>query len=140
MKTELTVEQSAKLIELGVDASLASKCRVQHEADFEVEYRIVPQDEFCYEMASLNPQPIFDLSDILSILPKEIKGYQLHIDATIKGYNAAYYVIYDDEIIDICEIDNGDGGFSAPELIDSLYQLLIWTIENDYVKLNTEKK
>ena len=116
MKTELTVEQSAKLIELGVDASLASKCRVQDEAD------------------------LFDLSDILSILPKEIKGYQLHIDATIKGYSAAYYVIYDDEIMDIDEIDNGDGSFSAPELTDSLYKLLIWTIENNYLTLNTEKK
>ena len=136
-KTKLTVEQSAKLIELGVDASLASKCRVQHEADFEVEYRIVPHDEFCYEMASLNPQPIFDLSDILSILPKEIKfgitTYHLNIDYPPINQVAARYIDEDDE-------DNDLKGFMCGELIDSLYLLLIWVIEIGFVKLNTEKK
>ena len=133
MKTTPTIEESAHLIELGVDASLASKCRIQHEADGEVEYRIVPHDEYCYELASLNPQPIFDLSDILSILPKEIDGYHLNIEASDDGYDVSY-ILY----------DRNDGLLflgatpTAPELIDALNQLLIWCLENGHLK--TEKK
>ena len=133
MKTQLTIEESARLIELGVDASLASKCQVQHESDFEVEYRIVPHDEFCYEMASLNPQPMFDLADLLSILPKEIEdnaGRHLPLafswDIILCQWNAHYTCATP---LNIC---------AAPELIDSLYQLAIWCLENNHIK--TEKK
>lgn len=131
MKTELTLEQSAKLIELGVDASLASKCQVQHEADFEVETKIVPHDEFCYEMASLNPQPIFTLTDILTILPKEVIYNRVSENLTIfidNNKSTATYPFY----------NSNDADFESPELIDSLYQLLIWTITNGY--LNQKKK
>ena len=127
MKTTLTIEESGRLIELGVDASLASKCRVQHEVDDKVEYRIVPHDEFCYEMASLNPQPIFDLSDLLSILPKEIDGYHLKIGT----YHDEWYAEYN-------SIRFGGGCFYAPELIDALNQLAIWCLENGHLK--TEKR
>lgn len=72
MKQNLTVEQSSQLITLGVDESKASLCRIQHEADGEIEYRIVPHDEFCYEMNCLHPKPIFNLSDVLEMLPKVI--------------------------------------------------------------------
>ena len=133
MKTKLTIEESARLIELGVDAKLASKCQVQHEADFEVEYRIVPHDEFCYEMASLNPQPIFDLSDLLSILPKEIKQEDRHPMTVVYYWNStkkewiAYYDYVENTIM-----------ASASELIDSLNQLAIWCLENGHLK--TERK
>lgn len=131
MKTTLTIEQSQKLIELGVDPILASKCRVQHEADFEVEYRIVSHDEFCYEMASLDPQPIFDLSDLLSILPKEIDGYFLNISPNKFEWHVSY------ENMGINNIMFTKWGTSAPELIDALYQLLIYVLENN---LNQQKK
>ncbi|MDE7349675.1 MAG: hypothetical protein K2N25_01300, partial [Muribaculaceae bacterium] len=137
-KTTLTIEESARLFELGVDAEKASKCRVQHEADFEVEYRIVLHDEFCYEMASLNPQPIFDLSDLLSILPKEIDYNGLTYRLNMWVDKAIWYVEYVAEVEfnqwDTLNTDN----FESPELIDTLYHQAIWCLENGHLK--TEKK
>lgn len=65
MKLTLTPEQSQRLIELGVDASKAS--------DFEY------LDPYGLDDTIPTGVPIFDLSDILSLLPKEIDGYPLLI-------------------------------------------------------------
>ena len=126
MKTALTAEESAKLIELGIDPKLASKCRVQHEADDKVEYRIVPHDEFCYEMASLNPSPIFDLSDLLSILPRKL------IDK--RGENILLGMEFDDDYMAWTAYYLGSGNIETRiELIDALYQLVQWVVEHDYI-------
>lgn len=127
MKTALTPEQSAKLIELGIDPKLASKCRVQHEADDEVEYRIVPHDEFCYEMASLNPSPIFDLSDLLSILPRKIMIHRDGDTLSMIYHCGRWFVGYTN-----CAAWCGHVKI-APELIDALYQLVQWVVEHDYI-------
>lgn len=136
MKTKLTTEESARLIELGVDMKLASKCRVQHEADNEEEYRIVEHDEFCYEMASLNPKPIFDLTDLLSILPKEIKvgvtTFHLNIDYPLPDQVAARYIDPDD-------VDNDTLGVMCDELIDALYALLKNAIKCGYITTKSDK-
>ena len=131
MKTKLTPEESQRLIELGVDPDKASMCQIQHSADGETIYRIVEHDEFCYEMSCLRPKPIFDLSDILSLLPKEIEApdYWGEVDTCSLGittnndvWEASYYGV--------------DNVFrKAPELIDALYSLLVWAIENDYLNL-----
>ena len=124
MKTTLTIEESAKLIELGVDAKLASE---------EVATTI-------YEQEYNDPRhPIFTLTDILSILPKEITTSETIIgddftsalyiewDCILKKWNCGYYMLPR-------PVDVG----VAPELIDALYQLLIWVIENGH--LNKEKQ
>lgn len=122
MKTELTIEESARLIELGVDAKLASHDKV-----------VFDKNDKPYS------HPIYDLTDILSILPKEITTSE-----TIMG---------DDFTSDIginwySNVRLWKCGYTclplpynvgiAPELIDALYQLLIWCLENGYLK--TEKK
>lgn len=129
MKTELTTEESAKLIELGIDPKLASKgTHGQSYEDYCLGNPVTPEDI----------KPIFTLTDILSILPKEIdNGYNLNIDITGKYYGAAYVCWDEDEnwdavIKDIC--------FEAiaPELIDALNQLLIRVITSGHLKI--EKK
>ena len=127
MKTELTIEQSQKLIELGVDAKLASK----RWSNF---YHGITSEE-------LKICPLFGLSDLLSILPKEIDGNVISIisigfnpktEELDKGWTVTYVT---DHFIPAF----GDNPvFSAPELIDALNQLLIWTIEQGY--FNTEKR
>ena len=113
MKTKLSIEESALLIELGVDAKLASGW--DYEARTE----------------------LFTLTDIISILPKEIDGYMLNISTSESEWWVAY------ELTDNCDewyscVRDVIGTFGAPELIDALNQLLIWAIEHQYVK--TEKK
>lgn len=115
MKTNLTLSQSQHLIELGVDPSKASSV---YQADF-----------YGLDDASLSNSPIFTLSDILSLLPKEIIKencpYHLNIDYPyLTGGIAARYL--DEE---------GDSltGVLCPELIDAVFELLCWCITNKYV-------
>lgn len=108
MKTKLTIEESARLIELGVDAKLASfqEC--------------------------VTGTWVFTLTDILSILPKEIDDYYLNISA----YMAEWCVSY--ERTSCCDNFEIKCSRSAPELIDALNQLAIWAIEQGHLK--TEKQ
>ncbi len=125
MKTELTIEQSQRLIELGVDANKASK---------EIATTISEQEY------SDPCRPIFTLADLLGILPKEIEVESRDGDID----DAWLFLVWD---------TNGDyadnhewlaaytAGFTyiankhAPELIDATYSLLIWLIENKHIQL-----
>ena len=116
MKTTLTAEQSAELIKHGVDKDKASLMQ--------------DDDRGRWPYPSV---PIFTLADLLSLLPKEIKRdsldrpYVLHIireeDRTIAAYRR-----------DWDSITGADKRTS--EFIDSLYELLLWAIDNNHVKLD----
>lgn len=124
MKTTLTVKESARIIELGIDPQLASSVKYEETGRIRCGIELPPE-----------PRPIFTLTDILSILPKEIyskKGnifYSLTMVTQMFPLNSSAYYAH-----------SVHGKFSprmsTPELIDALYQLLIWTIENNYI--NTE--
>ncbi len=109
MKTTLSIEESARLIELGVDAKLAS----HKESNF---YNGISSEEFkiCH---------LFTLTDILAILPKEI---------TIIAESENLNIVMDDNgaLVGYPEFYEKHGcAFTAPELIDALNQLLCWTLE-----------
>lgn len=115
MKTNLTSEQSQRLIELGVDPSKASeKTKVYEPID--VNHRWVSK------------VPIFDLSDVLALLPKEATLNGITDNLTIiiepKRVLAGYPFYHSDEAM-----------FYAPELIDALFELLVWCITNKHVEL-----
>lgn len=117
MKTELTVEQSARLIELGVARSKASEnTEVGAWAD------------------SGYGKPIFTLADILAMLPKELcerrDGIRWDCHLSMCGYNGTWGAMY--------RLDSGDDFlvvFESPDLIDTLYELLIWCINEKYIDL-----
>ena len=119
MKTQLTAEQSAKLIELGVSSLRASEIK---EYDDEVSRWTHRGD------------PIFTLIDILNILPKEIKrsnynSYTFSIVADNHYWNVEYrYWRGDYAENDTLAL------FESEELIDALYSLLVWCLEKGYVK------
>lgn len=117
MKTTLTIEESAKLIKLGVDPKLASKTIVT--------------DEYNEQWENFQ-HPIFGLTDLLSILPKEIEynglTYGLNTWVESAVWNVEYCAekgVYDFLI---------DSNIDAPELIDALNQLLIWCLEQGHCK------
>lgn len=117
MKSLLTAEQSAKLIELGVSPERASEIKVEVKEPS----RGCP-NIYCSEVK----HPIFTLADILDILPKEVKihrdGDALSCGQWRVGYsNCAEYCNHTKV---------------APELIDALYSLLLWCLEKGYVKLD----
>ncbi len=109
MKTTLTIEQSQRLIELGISIDKASDSAIY--------------DEPCHRAY----MPIFTLTDLLGILPKKITidgvSLSLKMEWCYKQQWSASYIIgrY------FCE------PFCHAELIDALYSLLIWLIENKHI-------
>lgn len=116
MKTELTTEQSNHLIELGIPEEWASLC----EQSFDDGYR---------------KNPIFNLDDLLVILPSSIfcynefctRQYDRYIVTKELGNGKAQYVLYY-ECKEIPYTLNPI--IYEDELIDGLYKLLVWVIEN----------
>ena len=117
MKTTLTIEQSAELIKRGVTKDKASKLPLCATSPDESRWS----------------EPIFTLTDILSILPKVLHkdGLAYHYvltiywDEDIKAWRAMYDAIG----------DNIAGDCAAPELIDALFALIISLLDN-HVKLD----
>lgn len=115
MKTILSIEESARLIELGVDPKLASNDKVTYNKNGK---------PYC--------QPIYSLADLLSILPKEIEQSDRHPMTVVYYWNStkkewiSYYDYVENTIMT-----------SAPELIDALYQLLIWCLTENKINLKT---
>ncbi len=125
MKTELTPEESAKLIELGVDPKLANGVKRIKEPFGEHEWE--------------SELPIFKLTDILAILPKELCEwrYGIRSDCHLSMYN------YNDKCGAMYRLDSGDDFlvvFESPELIDALNQLLIWCINNGHYNPKNKEK
>lgn len=160
MKTTLTPEESQRLIELGVDPKMATMCMLYFtESDTSepipssevwedcgkllcnisdevenVECKIVPIDSD-YDQSSKEETPIFTIADILSILPKEINGYHLNIDAMPEGYNVGY-ILWDEDTDAVKDFLNYS--YFAPELIDALNTLLVWCLEQKTIKLKED--
>ena len=125
MKTELTVAESQRLIDLGIDPKLASKCDSTMKACASGRGIIrLPES-----------RPIFTLTDILTILPKEIgydninRYYILNIKVN-EEESRVWYARGSHIVVGSMK--------SAPELIDVLNQLAIWCLETGHLK--TEKK
>lgn len=116
MKTTLTIEQSAELIKRGVKSDKASRLKPRYT-----------KSGYCDD-----PYRIFTLADLLLLLPREIKRdslgrpYVLHIIIEEDRTIAAYRRNWD-------SITGADK--RTPEFIDSLYELLLWCLDN-HVKLD----
>ncbi len=136
MKTELTIEESAKLIELGVDAKLASGTYVGRWEHYSNGSYPDPD----------SIEPIFTLTDILAIIPRVIYsntgGFWLRIDTDKCGYFVYYvdYGINDDGTSANDPEPYSDSLFIKNELIDALNQLLIWCINNRHYNPKNEEK
>jgi len=113
MRTELTIKQSQRLIELGVNPYLASS-KV-------IEKHFITENEIQY--------PIFTLADLLAILPKRVKKNDacLTIIADYTEWNVGYE--YNSPISGISTVKS----YNAPELIGALYDLVVWCIENKHL-------
>lgn len=118
IKDKLTLEQSQRLIDWGIDPTEASeKAKVYETIDAKHRWE--------------SEMPVFSLSDILRLLPREIRDAEIweHFYLTIETdcnntWLATYREYCGGEIV--MEI----GEKVAPELIDALYELLVWVLQN----------
>ena len=123
MKTQLTAEESAKLLELGVSYERASG-RTFDPKDVNNLSKPIERRELFH---------VFKLADIIDILPKEIDYNGLTYGLHMWVYKAVWYVAYVPEAGRYDDREDG-GDFESPELIDALYSLLVWCLEEGYVK------
>lgn len=143
MKTTLSIEQSARLIELGVDANKASMVSWKQTENWQRKsvlgdkehLQLKPFQPMVMGFERFDCKDIFTLTDILSILPKEIyseeRDLSYFLTMVMPPHKCqAYYHRYSPK---------GFGPImKAPELIDSLYQLLIWCLEQGHCKCGKE--
>lgn len=152
MKTTLTPEQSATLIAKGISADKASVCQLYSDYDgeiidpsevyedcgkllavvndeaIEVDRNIVSKDsDFDHSFA--DDMPIFTLADILSIIPKEINILEDHYCLVMKAADCSSTVYYGNQL------ERFSPYVSADELIDALYELLLWVIDKGFAYL-----
>ena len=119
------------LQELGLDTRNASMCWIK---DTEGNQHLSVHDEYCYEASFMNPIPAYTLQDVLDALPKDISKdgctwyASLYID--FENNRIAYgntnrygFEIYHEIMIE-------------KYLIDAVYSMLCWCIEQDYVETN----
>ena len=136
MKTQLTAEESAKLIELGVSPERASETRM----DFNGTYAYVHGEEAQLVRDCVNGHfyveecRIFTLADILDILPKKITfGQRTNCRLKLQPIISSKDRI--SEVWQACYLHTSlKANAEAPELIDALYSLLVWCLEKGYLK------
>lgn len=123
MKTTLTPEQSATLTAKGISADKASERTL----------------DFCDIITPLERRellPIFTLADICGLLPKGVIHNGLSCKLRITSwYDEPYFAGYENQIGKYIMGNPHDAPFSAEELIDALYELLLWVIDNGHIDL-----
>ena len=135
----LSIEQMQKLKELGVNTSKASMAVYNIYAGEQKEYDILAangafaekqeRDRFGYgihNVVSFDKKPVFTLQDIIELLPREVTDYadyQLLISKQRDSYSVSYENT-DSFLVSFCRV----------ELLDCLYEMLLWVIDNGYLE------
>ena len=135
----LSLDQMKKLKELGIDTGKASMAVYNIYAGEEKEYDIMAangvfaekqeHDRFGYgihNVVSFDKKPVFTSHDIIELLPREVTDYadyQLLIDKQRDSYSVSYENT-DSFLVSFCRV----------ELLDCLYEMLLWVIDNDYLE------
>lgn len=147
-KQVLSVEQMQHLQELGLDINNASLCYYKQEGWEECYFMALAcdvkekggllyyYDSFSNKEYILNEViPAYSLQDVLDALPKEIKPNNTRYFLRIDLADECVYYYYDDHnFVEQRKKVIGYNGMN--KLIDSSYKLLVWCIENGYVKTN----
>lgn len=129
MLTQLNKDQSRHLLELGVPKEKASLVAVKKIRDWQQKPRVNPREYIVNSphipvvigFEEFEEHPIFALTDLIDILPKEIvHGCFLQMMV----YKEKWVVSYNTNI----KI------FEHEELIIALYDLTCWCIENGHLK------
>ena len=106
------IEQSERLIKLGLDTNTADMYRWSHNG----QWFVSPLSEGGYNFGSNTDKLCWSLSALLKLMPRKA-------------------AIYKDEQRYTCEIlaVGGDGGiYSNP--LDAAFGTVVWLIEHDYIK------
>ena len=116
----LSIEQINKLKELGVDVKPKGMC-LMYTSDSSNNYYLKYGESTCEDDVAA-----FSLHDIIELLPKEIDGAYLSLG--FDYCSIEYYYIYEERI------SWKSIYFNIAGIIDAAYDMLLWVIENGYLK------
>lgn len=127
MRQALSIDQMKYLKELGLDTSDASMSFEWNESDSDnmVVTSIDADTNYDYYYGT------YTLQDIINKLPCFIGDEVLTIQKLADSYTCLYMNPYTRSFINITE---------GEELIDAVYDMLCWCIENGYVKVEEKLK
>ena len=127
MKDKVTsIQQSRRLLELGVPADKASMSWVKDPN--ESEYSLCVHDECCYEVAALEPVPAFTVVDLLKMLPAVITYGRIHITRSTYSKGEDWRVFYKRVGVSKgCIVSFGDC-----TLIQPVCDMIEWLLSNGY--------
>ena len=106
----LSIEQMTKLKELGVDVKPKEECLIYSSVGSD-DYKLIYGQSVCED-----DMKAFNLQDVIELLPIE------NIDIR-RNCHEKWVISYKDEIT-----------FKSEFMIDAAYEMLIWVIENGYLK------
>lgn len=120
----LSIEQMTRLKELGVDVTPKEECLI---------YSSVCSDDYklmCGQSVCEDDVVAFGLQDVIELLPKVIikEGLYLHLNISIT-YSKWYCFEYS-----FCNGSQFNSFISRENILDAAYNMLIWVIENNYLK------
>lgn len=126
-KQALSIAQMNHLRKLGLDTRDASFCWSVRTG---LPNLLLPYNDKVFERCAVTiTMPAYTLQDLLDKLPEGIDMedyvYWLYIDMSIGNM---YYERYDCELLKVVRANNGKS------LLDVAYELLVWCIEEGYVK------
>lgn len=120
MKKLLSAEQSANLIAKGISAHKASE----------------KKREYTDLGTPIGYTPIFTLADVCALLPKGVIHDGLSCKLRITSwYDESYFAGYENQVGKYIMGNPYDAPFSAEELIDAIYELLLWAIGHGHIDL-----
>lgn len=131
----LSIEQMQKLKELGVDTSKAGMHFLYMPTAKSIMsgvYEVDDEPEVFVSQNGMNHEhPTFTLQDVIELLPMRLESSYGYIDLTIQpNMDSSVYVFsYEREDAIIC-------WFFNENILDAAYNMLIWVIENNYLKTN----
>ena len=139
----LNIEQMKQLKEFGVDTSKASMAVYNIYAGEQKEYDILAangafaekqeHDRFGYgihNIVAFDKKPVFTLQDIIELLPATLPSSILASELVITKKKISYI---DSELFDPPQIDYTED-IVNDNILDAAYNMLIWVIENGYLK------
>ena len=106
----LSIEQMTRLKELGVDVTPKEECLMYSSVGGD-DYKLMYAESVCED-----DMKAFNLQDVVELLPIE------NIDIR-RNCHEKWVISYKDEIT-----------FKSEFMIDAAYLMLIWVIENNYLK------
>ena len=119
----LSIEQMNQLKELGVDVT-PNGLDFMYSEVVPVECRLMYAESVCED-----DMKAFTLQDVIDLLPMRLESSYGYIDLIIQpNMDSSVYVFsYEREDAIIC-------WFFNENILDAAYQMLIWVIENGYLK------